>query len=181
MNSVLAILGMFIGQGIISTAQSNANEFLKNAEEKANETIAAVDTSRSSASELYNEGREVAGQAASDKAGLAKKEAKAASAMAGGSKLFNALQGAAAATEATQEGFDNTVNNAAALAANQENAEKQAALSAATSQAANTMTAGANKANTAISAGNASAGNWNKLSSLGSNTSTVISANKKGE
>lgn len=70
-----------------------------------------------SAQQAYTEGRAAAGIAAADKAGIAKKQAMAASKMAGGSKLANAIAGAGAAASASQEGYDQQAAQGASLAA----------------------------------------------------------------
>ena len=82
------------------------------------------------AKELYNEGKEVASAAANNKAGIAQRNAKAASMQNSGSRLMSALHGAQAASDASREGYDATASNAAGLAGQmqaQQNALKQAA------------------------------------------------------
>lgn len=116
-----------------------ASEILKNAGISANNTLKNVDTSRKTVSQLYNEGNEAAGQAAANKAGIAKREAKAAASMNGAGKLASAVQGAQAATDAVQNGYDSTVGQAASLSASQDNAQKSAAQQLATQQASNTL------------------------------------------
>ena len=69
-----------------------------------------------SAKDLYSEGKDVASAAANNKAGLAMRNAKAASMMNSGSKLMSAIQGAQAATDAATEGYDTSAANAANLA-----------------------------------------------------------------
>lgn len=122
-------------QESLTKAREEANKYLEEGRSKAQAYLDAVDTSRKSAKELYAEGKEIAGAAAVNKAGIAKKQAKAASSMAGASKLFGAIQGAQAATEAATEGYDQTAQNAASMAAGQENAQKAAEMSKAQSQA----------------------------------------------
>lgn len=80
-----------------------------------------------SAKELYQEGKETAAAASNNKAGIAAKNAKAASMMNSGSKLLSAIQGAEAANKASQEGYDTTAAQAAGLAG-QTQAQKNAAL-----------------------------------------------------
>lgn len=99
--------------------------------EKSMQDIAA---NQKSAKELYQQGRETAAMAANDKAGLAMKNAKAASMQQSGSKLLSAIQGAEAANKATQEGFDTTATQAAGLQAGQEAAKTSALASAAKSK-----------------------------------------------
>lgn len=112
--------------------------FTKKGKEEADEAYSAldnVDTKRMSAQEAYNQGRGVAGQAASDKAGIAKRQAKAAASMNGAGKMQAAVQGAQAATDAAVNGFDSTASNAANLAASQNNAEQSAKQQLATTKA----------------------------------------------
>ena len=90
----------------------------KKAAEQAKQTIENVDIS--DAEDLYKKGRAAAGVAASDKAGIAKKQAKAAAAMNNASKTMAAIQGAQAATDAIQSGYDSAAQNAAAMQAGQE-------------------------------------------------------------
>ena len=73
----------------------NANE--------AQKEIDSVDTKTDDVRTLSNKAREAAGQAAGDKAGIAKKQAKAASAMQGGSRLLNAINASSAASGRTPE------------------------------------------------------------------------------
>lgn len=72
------------------------------------------------AQQLAQEGRAVAGQAAADKAGQAKKAAVGAAKMANASKLTAATQGAAAAGEAASQGYQDAANTAAALESQKE-------------------------------------------------------------
>lgn len=144
-------------QQAIAAAQANANNYLEAGKTKAQAYLDAVDTSRKSAKELYAEGREIAGTAAVDKAGIAKKQAKAASSMAGASKLFGAIQGAQAATDAVQRGYDEAAQNAASMAQSQENAEKQAEMTKAQGQANLEGNVAQQQASTAMQAGQSQA------------------------
>lgn len=106
-----------------------------------------------SAKELYQEGKEVAGATASNKAGIAKRNAKAAAMQNSGSKLMSAIQGAQAAVDASTGGFDEAAGNAATLGANiqnQQNALKaqgaQAKLNADTTSAEAQATQAQNRA-----------------------------------
>lgn len=98
--------------------QSEAANIAKGASEKAAETVDAVKLS--DAEDLYNKGRAAAGVSASDKAGIAKRQAKAAASMNNASKAMSAIQGAQAATDAVQQGYDTASQNAAAMQAGQE-------------------------------------------------------------
>lgn len=128
----------------IAKSQADYEQAMKDAESK-----------RKSTKELYSEGKEIASAAAGNKAGLAKKNAKAAAMQGTGSKLMSAIQGAQAAADAASEGFDATAGTAASMsqmsnaqaiqnaqnaAQNKLNAEQQAAqnrLNATTGAAAN--------------------------------------------
>lgn len=77
---------------------------------------------------LANEGRSAAGIAASDKAGEAKKAAKAAAMQGGGGRLAAATSGANAAANASAQGYAETANQMTNVAANQ-NAAKVGAIS----------------------------------------------------
>ena len=98
--------------------QSEATNIAKGASQNASETVDAVKLS--DAEDLYNKGRAAAGVSAADKAGIAKRQAKAASSMNNASKAMSAIQGAQAATDAVQQGYDTASQNAAAMQAGQE-------------------------------------------------------------
>lgn len=98
--------------------QLEATNISKGAADKATETVDAVKLS--DAEDLYNKGRAAAGVSAADKAGIAKKQAKAAASMNNASKAMSAIQGAQAATDAVQQGYDTAAQNAAAMQAGQE-------------------------------------------------------------
>lgn len=96
----------------------------KRAQEAAGEAMNTLSSVKlSDAEDLYKKGRAAAGVAAADKAGIAKKQAKAAAAMNNASKTMAAIQGAQAATDAVQSGYDQTAQNAAAMQAGQEGKE----------------------------------------------------------
>lgn len=98
--------------------QSEATNIAKGAAEKASETVDAVKLS--DAEDLYKKGRAAAGVSASDKAGIAKRQAKASASMNNASKAMSAIQGAQAATDAVQQGYDTASQNASAMQAGQE-------------------------------------------------------------
>lgn len=98
--------------------QAEATNIAKGAADKAKETVDTVKLS--DAEDLYNKGRAAAGVAAADKAGIAKKQAKAAASMNNASKAMSAIQGAQATTDAVQQGYDAASQNAAAMQAGQE-------------------------------------------------------------
>ena len=145
-------------QESLTKARADANKYLEEGRSRAQAYLDAVDTSRKSAKELYAEGKEIAGAAAVNKAGIAKKQAKAASSMAGTSKLFAAIQGAQAATEAVQTGYDEAAQSAAQMAQSQENAQKGAEMSKAQSQANTELNTAQSQAQNATSLGTAAAG-----------------------
>lgn len=93
------------------------------AAQQSDKDIASVDTKTDDTATLSKKAREVAGQQAADKAAEAKKSAKAASAMQGGSKLLNAINAASAAQEASTSGFDTASNNAMSMEAQRQQAD----------------------------------------------------------
>lgn len=101
--------------------QAEATNIAKGSADKATETVDAVKLS--DAEDLYNKGRAAAGVSAADKAGIAKKQAKAAASMNNASKAMSAIQGAQAATDAVQQGYDTAAQNAASMQAGQESKE----------------------------------------------------------
>ena len=113
----------------------NANE--------AQKEIDKVDTKTDDVRTLANKARETAGQAAGDKAAIAKKQAKAASAMQGGSRLLNAINASSAAANAATEGYD----EAQSRAMNLETSRQQ-------SDVANRLNKATNKANARMNATN---------------------------
>jgi hypothetical protein len=100
--------------------ESDNNAYVNKAKEATN---AVKDTQT-----LANEGRAAAGIAAADKAGEAKKAAKAAAMQGGGGKLAAATSGANAAANASAQGYAETANQMTGVAANQ-NAAKVGAIS----------------------------------------------------
>lgn len=108
------------------TTDKSASE-IEEAGKAYQQQMADIAKNTKSAKELYQEGKETASAAANNKAGLAMKNAKAASMMNSGSKLLSAIQGAEAANQASQEGYDTTAAQAAGLAG-QTQAQKNAAL-----------------------------------------------------
>lgn len=83
-----------------------------------------VETQKStSLPELQKQGREMAGQAAADKAGEAKRAAKAATMQTSGNKLAAATNAAAAAGNAASQGYADTANQMTSLAVNQEQSD----------------------------------------------------------
>lgn len=106
------------------------------AAQQGDKDIASVDTKTDDTATLSKKAREVAGQQAADKAAEAKKSAKAASAMQGGSKLLNAINAASAAQEASTSGFDTASNNAMSMEAQRQQADVSNRLAKAQAKAA---------------------------------------------
>lgn len=110
--------------------KASSNKARKEIEEAGAEYDAAmkdIAKNTKSAKELYSEGKEVAGAQAGNKAGIAKRNAKAAAMQGSGSKLMSAIQGAQGAVDASTQGFDEGASNAAALAQSQQALQNQLA------------------------------------------------------
>ena len=108
---------------------------------KAQEEIDSVDTKTDDVRTLSNKAREAAGQAAGDKAGIAKKQAKAASAMQGGSRLLNAINASSAAANAATEGYDEAQSRAMNLEATRQQSDLANRLNKAQAKANSRMNA----------------------------------------
>lgn len=127
------------GKGSTDKAAKRIEEAGKDYEAKMNELA----KNQKSAKDLYQEGKEVASSMANNEAGIAMKNAKAASMQNSGSKLLSAIQGAEAANQATQSGFDKGSQlgmNAAQARQQQQNTLAQAGAT----NAYNAITEGAN-------------------------------------
>ena len=147
---------------------------------KAQEDIESVDTKTDDVRTLANKARETAGQAAGDKAAIAKKQAKAASAMQGGSKLLNAINASSAAANAATEGYDEAQNRAMNLEASRQQ-----------SDVANRLNKANNKANARMNSMNTQAQmltgmdaakdaakqkDWDRLARVGEKAGEIIAA-----
>ena len=150
----------------------NANE--------AQKEIDSVDTKTDDVRTLSNKAREAAGQAAGDKAGIAKKQAKAASAMQGGSRLMNAINAASAASNAATEGYDEAQSRAMNLEANRQQSDVSNKLNKATNKANARMGAvnnqiqmmtGIDKAKDA-----AKQKDWDRLANVGEQAGKIIAS-----
>ena len=150
----------------------NANE--------AQKEIDSVDTKTDDVRTLSNKAREAAGQAAGDKAGIAKKQAKAASAMQGGSRLMNAINAASAASNAVTEGYDEAQSRAMNLEANRQQSDVSNKLNKATNKANARMGAvnnqiqmmtGIDKAKDA-----AKQKDWDRLANVGEQAGKIIAS-----
>lgn len=150
----------------------NANE--------AQKEIDSVDTKTDDVRTLSNKARETAGQVAGDKAGIAKKQAKAASAMQGGSRLMNAINAASAASNAATEGYDEAQSRAMNLEASRQQ-----------SDVANRLQKAQNKASARQNAVNSQIGmltgidaaktankqkDWDRLANVGTQVGSIIAS-----
>ncbi len=111
--------------------------------------VADAQAKRKSSKAIQQEGKEVAAAEASNKAGLAKKNAKAAAMQTSGSKLMSAIQGAQAANNAVQEGYDSAAARNASMVQSLNEADITNALTAAQNKADLANTAATNKLKTA--------------------------------
>lgn len=145
---------------------------------KAQEDIDSVDTKTDDVRTLANKARETAGQAAGDKAGIAKKQAKAASAMQGGSRLLNAINASSAAANAATEGYDEAQSRAMNLEASRQQSDVANRLNKANSKANARINATNNQ--TQLMAGMDAAKNaakqkdWDRVAEVGVQTSKII-------
>lgn len=150
----------------------NANE--------AQKEIDSVDTKTDDVRTLANKARETAGAAAGDKAGIAKKQAKAASAMQGGSKLLNAINASSAAANAVTEGYDEAQNRAMNLEASRQQADVTNRLNKATNKANARMNATNTQAQmlTGMDAAKDAAKqkDWDRLANVGSQVGSIIAS-----
>lgn len=150
----------------------NANE--------AEKDIDSVDTKTDDVRTLSNKARETAGQAAGDKAGIAKKQAKAASAMQGGSRLMNAINAASAASNAATEGYDEAQSRAMNLEASRQQSDVSNRLSKANSKANARMNAMNNQAQMLVGIDKAKDAakqkDWDRLSNVGTQVGSIIAS-----
>lgn len=150
----------------------NANE--------AQKEIDKVDTKTDDVRTLSNKAREAAGQAAGDKAGIAKKQAKAASAMQGGSRLMNAINAASAASNAATEGYDEAQSRAMNIEASRQQSDVANRLNKANSKANARMSAMNNQAQmmTGMDATKNAAKqkDWERMASIGEQAGKIIAA-----
>lgn len=150
----------------------NANE--------AQKEIDKVDTKTDDVRTLSNKARESAGQAAGDKAGIAKKQAKAASAMQGGSRLMNAINAASAASNAATEGYDEAQSRAMNLEASRQQSDVANRLSKANSKANARMNATNNQiqlmAGMDATKNTAKQKDWDRMANVGEKAGSIIAA-----
>ncbi len=119
----------------ISRASEDYKTSMNDISNTYNTDVANAMKLQKSTKELYNEGKEQASAAASNKAGLAKRNAKAATMQTNGSKLMAAIQGAQSATDAATQGYDESAQSAAGMAQAQNQAQINQALNAASNKA----------------------------------------------
>ena len=148
--------------------------------QEAQKEIDKVDTKTDDVRTLTNKARETAGQAAGDKAGIAKKQAKAASAMQGGSKLLNAINASSAAANAATEGYDEAQSRAMNLEASRQQADVANRLNKATSKAnarMNAMNTQAQMLTGMDAAKNAAKQkDWDRLANVGTQVGSIIAS-----
>ena len=105
----------YITDGLLFT-NKGTQEALTNASNKYSEDMDKINKDMKTTEQLYNEGASVAGQQANNKAGIAKKQSKAAAAMANAPKAQQALISSQMANDAATTGFDEAAQNATNLA-----------------------------------------------------------------
>lgn len=147
---------------------------------KAQEDIDSVDTKTDDVRTLANKARETAGQAAGDKAGIAKKQAKAASAMQGGSRLLNAINASSAAANAATEGYDEAQNRAMNIEASRQQSDVANRLNKANSKANSRMNAMNSQAQmmTGMDAAKDAVKqkDWDRLTKIGEQAGSIIAS-----
>ena len=116
-------------------------EQVKKAGDEYSSSMQDIARNTKSAKQLYNEGKEIASAQANNKAGIAAKNAKAASMQTSGSKLMSAIQAAEAANKASQEGYDTGTNTALNAGLSTESMKNQALSSGAQGKLSSANTA----------------------------------------
>lgn len=139
----------------LNAAQADYAAKMKAATDNYNTSVNDALASRKSVKDLNAEGKEIAATQANNKAGIAKKNAKAAAMQTNGSKLMAAIQGAQGAVDASQSGYDTAASNAMNMAQAQNNADIQNKINA----AGTALNAAQNSAATAYDTAKASADN----------------------
>jgi len=132
-------------------AQADYEAAMKGVSDTYASDVAAAQAKRKSLKEIGAEGKEAAATEASNKAGLAKKNAKAAAMQTSGSKLMSAIQGAQAANDAVSSGFDASAARNTSMAQSINEADITNALTAAQNKADLASSAAKNKYDTASS------------------------------
>lgn len=115
------------------------SEYIDKALNDVNALYDSLDTSRMTAKQASDTGKEIASSLGGAKASKAKREAKAASMMNNAGRVQSAVQGAQAASDAVSSSFDENAQYGSNLAINQENAEKEAQANKIKDQASNIL------------------------------------------
>lgn len=131
---------------ISPTAKDYGSDYYDDALKKINSLYDSLNLKNSSASDLYKEGRGVASAAAGDKAAIAKKQAKASAMQNGAGRMTAAVQGAGAASNAVNEGFDSNVSTGMSAAQTQEQNANTNELTKANAKSSALMTSAQGKA-----------------------------------
>lgn len=146
-----------------------ASKAIQNAGNEYSQSLKDIAANTKGAKELYKAGKEAASSAANNKAGIAKRNAKAAAMQSGGSRLMAAIQGAQGAVDASTDGYDSAASNYAALEGNVQSQKNQALSNAAAAKYQSIVDAATNQAN--------AASNRSKfLQSTGSNLSNLTNS-----
>lgn len=130
-------------------AQADYEASMKGISDTYASDVAAAQAKRKSLKQIGAEGKEAAATEASNKAGLAKRNAKAAAMQTSGSKLMSAIQGAQAANDAVSSGFDASAARNTSMAQAINEADITNALTAAQNKADLASAAAKNKYDTA--------------------------------
>lgn len=130
-------------------AQASYDASMNNIRDTYAKDVADAQAKRKSLKEIGAEGKEAAATEASNKAGIAKRNAKAAAMQTSGSKLMSAIQGAQAANDAVSSGFDASAARNTAMAQSINEADITNALNAAQNKADLASSAAKNKYDTA--------------------------------
>lgn len=123
------------------------SEYIDKALNDVNALYDSLDTSRMTAKQASDTGKEIASSLGGAKASKAKREAKAASMMNNAGRVQSAVQGAQAASDAVSSSFDENAQYGSNLAINQENAEKEAQANKIKDKASNILKAAEDKQN----------------------------------
>lgn len=136
------IKNMLAAQAIYDSSMNDVRDTYAN-------DVEAAQAKRKSLKEIGAEGKEAAATEASNKAGIAKRNAKAAAMQNSGSRLMSAIQGAQAANDAVSSGFDAAAARNTAMAQGINEADITNALNAAQNKANLASAAAKNKYDTA--------------------------------
>lgn len=122
------------------------SEYIDDALNKINSLYDSLDTSRMTAKQGVDTGKEIASSLGGAKASKAKREAKASAMMNNAGRTQAAVQGAQAASDAVSDSFDENAKYGSNLAINQNNAEKEAQTNKIKDISHNLLTGAQNKA-----------------------------------